>query len=1072
MSKKIRLPNGRYIKVKTDDLQLAKQKATEYYKSGGEGFVDIKTEKLAEQYNTKFDYETGVNAPWLRAKIGAQETLLGKENVVKEAVGTNGYTIDSKGSLALTPLGLERLGITPTSGKNVVIDESNFSFNDFADFSGVVGPIIGSIAGSILTRGKIKPKVPGLKTKTLMDLGKISVGTGSGAVVGKSGEEALEFVSGLQDNTPGELAELAAQEFALGAGGEFVFGVGGKLLKATFGQNALAVQGSEIGADKLKRAAAFTRGLVDTETGKTYKGAVALAALDSPLSGRLQPILETIGGSKFRVKNLDDMLIVDLKNTYRATNDLTEKFNMSINDIKTTGFADAGVSVTAGRAVREALKNQHDAATKSLEVAESKIKESTDKILQNIDAFGEPASSEAGFAIREFAEQSYRGWKQASDDLYNDLNKFFETKVDAPNIESGLEGDYKKLLPGGTGQVVDQLKWIDSRAIRSYAKQVEDNAIGRGIDAEAPLLKDLEYLTKLGGDESLISLRDLLNVRSDLASKVRVNSSKFADLSDLERTQFLTVINNMIKRLSNGDDYAVTRLAELKNVKPDSGFTNEVKSVMQSFDIANRFFSRGLQAFDDVTFKGMLNDAASGGWDTDKILTKVLVKNNGEKLKKFLDTLNVETAGLKKQYDKSGRLIRSRKPTRTTFLDEGDLKTLKDANIELTQPVFNNTADVQNMLQREFIRDLVKKQNQLKGPMNYTKLANSIDSYGTTADILFGGQTAKKEFIKTLKETDQLLDVGTRKELDDLITKTSSAKDLQDALKSKITRQTEIGEIEKLEVFKRIQRETVDPEEIVTKVFKSANAEDIAKVKELLGPESVEFKQFQEASMRKILEDVVNPGEDVIEKLINDGALVKALDNYGSEVLKETFGEQQAANLLRAKDNLKFAMGGERAAGGGGLFTQGFLFRYIFEPIQATRVFTPIKIIANLLGRPSVVKWLAGETTNKEFAKQVPSLLDSYGVALPAAKVAASQLTIREAVEDAEEGQRYFETKGVDPRAPLTGGTNILSQPPQASLDLPEIENLEAPRQTPISRSLLGGSPANEDIARSLDRLA
>ena len=115
-------------------------------------------------------------------------------------------------------------------------------------------------------------------------------------------------------------------------------------------------------------------------------------------------------------------------------------------------------------------------------------------------------------------------------------------------------------------------------------------------------------------------------------------------------------------------------------------------------------------------------------------------------------------------------------------------------------------------------------------------------------------------------------------------------------------------------------------------------------------------------------------------------------------------------------------MGGERAAGGGGLFTQGFLFRYIFEPIQATRVFTPIKIIANLLGRPSVVKWLAGETTNKEFAKQVPSLLDSYGVALPAAKVAASQLTIREAVEDAEEGQRYFETKGVDPRAPLTGG--------------------------------------------------
>ena len=48
---------------------------------------------------------------------------------------------------------------------------------------------------------------------------------GAGAVAGKSSEEALEYVTGLQDQSPGELAELAAQEFAIGAGGEFAFGV-------------------------------------------------------------------------------------------------------------------------------------------------------------------------------------------------------------------------------------------------------------------------------------------------------------------------------------------------------------------------------------------------------------------------------------------------------------------------------------------------------------------------------------------------------------------------------------------------------------------------------------------------------------------------------------------------------------------------------------------------------------------------------------------------------------------------------------------------------------------------------
>jgi hypothetical protein len=49
-------------------------------------------------------------------------------------------------------------------------------------------------------------------------------------------------------------------------------------------------------------------------------------------------------------------------------------------------------------------------------------------------------------------------------------------------------------------------------------------------------------------------------------------------------------------------------------------------------------------------------------------------------------------------------------------------------------------------------------------------------------------------------------------------------------------------------------------------------------------------------------------------------------------------------------------------------------------------------------------------------------------------------------------------------------------RPPRftSNLSLPDLNTLQQPQpsQTPISRSLLGGSPANEDIARSLDRLA
>jgi hypothetical protein len=164
MAIKVRLPNGRYIKVDTNDPAYAKQRGIEYYQAGETGFVDDSTRNMAtESDKNNFDYESGVGAPWLRAKLGAAETQGEKERVLEEAVGGQGFTRNSRGDLALTPRGLKRLGIKPTSNKYVVIDESGFSFNDFADFSGILGPIVGSIAGSIFTRGKLKPKFPGLK---------------------------------------------------------------------------------------------------------------------------------------------------------------------------------------------------------------------------------------------------------------------------------------------------------------------------------------------------------------------------------------------------------------------------------------------------------------------------------------------------------------------------------------------------------------------------------------------------------------------------------------------------------------------------------------------------------------------------------------------------------------------------------------------------------------------------------------------------------------------------------------------------------------------------------------------
>jgi hypothetical protein len=365
MAIKIRLPNGRFIKVDTDDMNVAQKTAAQYYNSGETGFIDSTTKTMASDSDkNNFDYESGVGAPWLRAKLGAAETQGEKERVLEEAVGGQGFTRNSRGDLALTPRGLKRLGIKPTSNKYVVIDESGFSFNDFADFSGILGPIVGSIAGSIFTRGKLKPKFPGLKNISVGQLGKISAGTGVGAAGGKGIEEGIEYVAGLQENTPGELAELLATEAAIGAGGEALFGLGGKLLKYTFGQKALSK--GTLGAEDLKMAAAISkRGVIDSKTGKRYKGAVAISALDSPISGLLQGITETVSKYQGRKIGVRNVLATDAKNLFRSTNDLTAEFDKEIDELIKSGFGDSIADVTAGKNLAKSIKRAFEQSEKN-----------------------------------------------------------------------------------------------------------------------------------------------------------------------------------------------------------------------------------------------------------------------------------------------------------------------------------------------------------------------------------------------------------------------------------------------------------------------------------------------------------------------------------------------------------------------------------------------------------------------------------------------------------------------------------------------------------------------------------
>jgi len=1237
MAIKIRLPNGRFIKVDTDDMNVAQKTAAQYYNSGETGFVDNITQTMAsESDKNNFDYESGVNAPWLRTKLGAMETQGGKERVLEEAVGSDGFTRNSKGDLALTPRGLRKLGIKPTSNKYVVIDESGLSFNDLADFSGIIGPIVGSIAGSIFTRGKLKPKFPGLKDVSIKQIGAISAGTGVGAAGGKGIEEGIEYVAGLQDNTPGELASLLATEAAIGAGGEALFGLGGKLLKYTFGQKALSK--GKLGAEDLKMASAISKsGVVDSKTGKRYKGAVALAAMDSPLTGLLQGIAETVSKYQGRKIGVRDVLATDVKNVFRSTNDLTADFDKEINDLIKTGFGDSAADVEAGKKLSASISRKFRESQKKLNTANSNVRKMMDDVLGDFDAFAESATTQAGEEIRILTAQGYNAWYDAQSKLYESTGKFFE-------IPRNLSDDILSFEAFGGPGLGIQAKFIDSTPLKEYIRIIAGDALDASgklnVDKAGAQLADLQKL--LDKTSANLSLKELLELRSGLASANRIteSSKEFASIASTDRSKLISIIDESLRRLEDGDDIAfnqlqqffkqnldqsreeitrigneilekesvadqslyglmqesarvnaseesiktlrefiarqdpkfvdaiqeaqkniskaendlskigneiqkindefldaqnfyrtdgefkdpyirgleesrdklndarVSALEEIRNQKQvldelqtqpgfkslqqiakediealtrEQNYYNKVidditenkkidprklQAQMQSIRIANDFYSKGMEAFDQGLYKDLLNDVAAGGLNIDKILTQVVLKkNNGENVKRLLDTLDVDTAAFRKQrFEGSGRVDRSKAPTRSALeFSDTQRKILADAEIDVKDPVFKNKEQVKGVLQKEFLRDIVTRVQKGSDIVDYKKIANTIEGYGTTADTLFG-PTGKRELVKSLREADQIVNVGTVDELDDLLARTANVDNVIEDLTAKVAAQSELDEIAKLDVFNRIKNGTIDSENIVNTLFKSGNSEEIATVKQLLGPESVEFKEFQTAAMRKILNQYVNPGDDAIEKLFKDDGFYKAIlspDGYGQAVLKETFGDAQYDLLKKAATRSKFLVSGERAAQGGGLFTQGLLFNIIFRPLQALPQFGALRTIAFLLGRPNFTKWLAGEIPDKAFLKnELPSLYDALGVGQPIRRSIGIQ-SITEPVREASEyAERQFKNQGIDPKSPI-------------ALDLPEIEpaNLSAQNQTtPRSLNLLGGNMANLDIAQRIDR--
>ena len=277
-----------------------KQRGLSEQRTSEKSAVEAKDEQL-------FDTTSGIKDAALRAKLSAAETPGDAEKQLRVLYGMTetDYTRDSRGRLALTPSGGEKIGVK--LDRPTLIDESGFSRYDFADMAGVAPEVVGGITGAIKGAALGTAVAPGFGT-----LIGGAIGAGTGAAAGQGAEEAIEALYGVQDQTAKEVAKDLGKEFAIGFLTDATLGAFGLAARGVSGSMRA---GKGLTPDELKVASeSIEEGILPT-----------LSAIRAPsVVARQQGIVEKIFGTSPRLKKNNEVMqskLADYRSKFEKASD-------------------------------------------------------------------------------------------------------------------------------------------------------------------------------------------------------------------------------------------------------------------------------------------------------------------------------------------------------------------------------------------------------------------------------------------------------------------------------------------------------------------------------------------------------------------------------------------------------------------------------------------------------------------------------------------------------------------------------------------------------------------------------
>tara|TARA_R100000664_G_C2757898_1_gene146415 strand:- start:7 stop:3261 length:3255 start_codon:yes stop_codon:yes gene_type:complete len=952
-----------------------------------------------------FDSETGVEDLKLRRLLSRAETYEEKESVLRNFVGSSGFTRTSDGQLALTPKGLRDRGLevqtrTLNDGSvielNTIIDANKFEGRaDIADFAGLVGPIVGSVYG-VLPQGRLYKGIKALRGGNERVLR--TLGSGVGGAAGKGVEEVADAIQGFQLQDAQDLANLGLYEAALGAGGQGLSELGGVFFRTYFGAKA------PIATKRLANQAAKGRDVLDIKKLDKSLGKEATEAQikDAVAAGKVKLLDEKF---VIALKGLDVNLAATTQQIAEAVLKSTrEKGNIlylkELFDNMTTAFRNRGSSLNAylDDVTADTIGDTINQTKRKLEMDTLEATKITQEAIEEIaDSFIATASYRDAPGVREYGEQLLELLGNAKGAVNKQVGEMYN-KVDDAFFNVAKYNNYQQPQNAPAKAIDNVIKYYQDRArtilkgfksrhkIKKGSANLEDPIgdinVRNVLEAEAEiesLLEQIPLFETLPGVQPYGKLTRVLEVKRKLNAFItQSNDSKERELfytltrllddADLHRIKGEDFLKNHPEKADsiftvlglNGADLVKYENAVGKNIFETVNF-DEIAKLNEGINLlreADKLNAKLNEPFKNATIKNITNAArGSGAFDPDEVYDKLIFNGSLRQLDDFFKAVA--------DYDEYLESI-----------GKSDFATnLNRVKTQTAQKLFANA--------------FAKSVDPVTNTINYTSFAKDILKFEShhpgKINSLFKGADGRSNGPKILQTINQLVKVAPK-------LKPADAEDLikvfrgQDGLNTFTKGAAFINALEAQakasakEADLLANRNLADlpnksPSEIVETIFRPKNNANIAKLKQMMDPD--DFAKVQEASLGQLLEDAIDynvKGGNVTD-IFRSKNLSKALEKYSDETLEAMFGKEFTRDIKHFADTIDVLTKGEIGRGNfpGGLVAAGIAASVVFSPLASLGTIGGLIFAKTLLGSKTFVK-IASKTDKGSIAQALEIL--------------------------------------------------------------------------------------------------